>query len=646
MDLRVIKPAIGRGIGNINSPMYGLKQDYPTAFFNGLDFTNATYIGGPTYVADNTGVLVAAPAGYPGVQGARLVGSTFVDTDASGNAIVPSTPQRTRTGNADFSAYTTDSHTWKRYSTANPLTMPGWLCEPARTNYALNSATPATHTTGTVNAGTYTLWQEGTGSIVATAGTAVGTFGTASNGTPATITITTGGTVVLTATGINTWVQLESGLFKTSRILTTTAAATRAGTVNTYSSTGEIKTNDIGLFFTLVPRASNQTSVIFNTQSDVNNRLTIYQYPEYIEAVVISNGLKMGGCIMMYTHKKDVPIQLALSKHSTDGMRISIREYSSGTWGNWINGGISVMTANLSLGTTYTLGSGLGFTFCGNISEFYCYILPSIITNGLTWIKDKLGVATAAETSDPTIMTFTSTGVASVASTLQTSGSSTDDTITVVWGDGSSNTYASVSDTAANHTYASSSVVYRVKIQGKDDSRLKKYYNITPSLNISGTLSMPSGMTYFYCTGSNTLSGILSIPPGMIYFNCVGSNTLSGILSIPSGMAYFTCAGFNTLSGTLSIPSGMTYFTCTGFNTLSSYISSSKANRQNRFYLGGLNTLSSSNVDSIIIDYAAVSTWIIDKTFYLQGNASNRTSASDAAYATLQTKGLTTLSVD
>lgn len=56
--------------------------------------------------------------------------------------------------------------------------------------------------------------------------------------------------------------------------------------------------------------------------------------------------------------------------------------------------------------------------------------------------------------------------------------------------------------------------------------------------------------------------------------------------------------------------------------------------------------MSSTDVDNILLDYAEVTTWSGYKTFILQGNASNRTSTSDAAYATLQTKGLTTLSVD
>ena len=57
--------------------------------------------------------------------------------------------------------------------------------------------------------------------------------------------------------------------------------------------------------------------------------------------------------------------------------------------------------------------------------------------------------------------------------------------------------------------------------------------------------------------------------------------------------------------------------------------------------------MSATDVDNILIDYAAAGgTWTGEKIFILQGNAANRTSASDAAYATLQTKGLTTLSVD
>jgi hypothetical protein len=172
------------------------------------------------------------------------------------------------------------------------------------------------------------------------------------------------------------------------------------------------------------------------------------------------------------------------------------------------------------------------------------------------------------------------------------------------------------------------------------------YFVCTGSNTLSGTLSLPAGMTYFVCTGSNTLSGTLSLPAGMTYFYCYGSNTLSGTLSLPSDMTYFVCTGSNTLSGTLSLPAGMTYFVCTGSNTLSGYTPAAKASNQQRFALVGLNTMSAADVDNILIDYdAAGGTWRDPKEITIQGNAANRTSASDAAYASLATK-LTILSVD
>lgn len=121
---------------------------------------------------------------------------------------------------------------------------------------------------------------------------------------------------------------------------------------------------------------------------------------------------------------------------------------------------------------------------------------------------------------------------------------------------------------------------------------------------------------------------------------------MSGTLSLPSGMTYFRCASSNTLSGTLNLPSEMTYFNCQGSNTLSGYTPSAKARNQSCFFLTGQNTLSATDVDNILIDYAAAGgTWVGSKILTIQGNAADRTSASDAAYASLATK-LTTLDVD
>ncbi len=115
----------------------------------------------------------------------------------------------------------------------NPVTKlaRGFLCEESRTNYLLNSQTPATQTVA-LAVGSYMLWLEGSGSCTCTAGTAVGTgFGTATAASPVTLTITTAGSVTFTVSGSITRFQCENGLFPTSFISTTSSAATRAADV-------------------------------------------------------------------------------------------------------------------------------------------------------------------------------------------------------------------------------------------------------------------------------------------------------------------------------------------------------------------------------------------------------------------------------
>ncbi len=122
---------------------------------------------------------------------------------------------------------TTSAGSRDAYIEADPATFKRCLVEPYSIQRFFNSSAPATQTTQSLVAGTYTLWCEGAGSITATAGTAVGTFGAATAGNPATITITTAGTVVLTCSGVLTWGQLDTLPFKGSKIYSAGAAVVR-----------------------------------------------------------------------------------------------------------------------------------------------------------------------------------------------------------------------------------------------------------------------------------------------------------------------------------------------------------------------------------------------------------------------------------
>ncbi len=258
----------------------------------------------------------------------------------------------------------------------------------------------------------------------------------------------------------------------------------------------------------------------------------------------------------------------------------------------------------------------------------------------------------------------------SVISTQTISGllsTKTGTSVTVGWGDGTSNTYSGT-DQAYSKDYGS--VGSRTVVFTSGSDKLTTFTMLQTGANISFDLAqLPRSLTYFYCTGSNTITGNLSsLPIGLTYFRCAGFNTLTGNLSsLPAGLTYFYCAGFNTLTGNLSslpagltdfyctgsntltgnlssLPAVLTYFYCTGFNTIGDYSGKTWANNQRRVYLvpvagGGL---SSAEIDQLLIDLAAAGgTWTADKQVYLRGTNAARTSASDAAVATIVSKGVT-----
>lgn len=243
--------------------------------------------------------------------------------------------------------------------------------------------------------------------------------------------------------------------------------------------------------------------------------------------------------------------------------------------------GSLVGKVNIEAGEYHPLGAITeGLTTCtqlihigGELSVAETAVLEQIVAS-------KSGTTYNVTTDDPVVFQFDLTSVSTFDFTLQTSRGLP---VLVDWGDGNTTAYAGTTDQTATKTYAASGN-YTVKVYGV----LTKFDTIDAGM--SGTLSLPSGMTTFRCAGSNTLSGTLSLPDGMTSFRCVGSNTLGGTLSLPSGMKQFVFYGSNTLSGTLSLPSGMEYFVCQGSNTLSGTLSLPSGMRT--FICQGSNTLS------------------------------------------------------
>jgi len=198
--------------------------------------------------------------------------------------------------------------------------------------------------------------------------------------------------------------------------------------------------------------------------------------------------------------------------------------------------------------------------------------------------------------------------------------------VTVEWGDGTSNTYSGT-DQAYSKDYGS--VGNRTVVFTSGSDKLTKFTMTQTGANISFDLSqLPRGLTSFICTGSNTITGNLSsLPAVLTFFNCQGSNTITGNLSslpagltslfcqgsntitgnlssLPSGLTYFNCQGSNTITGNLSsLPTVLTYLYCTGSNTIGDYSGKTWAINQRRIYhvpvAGG--GLSSAEIDQLLI---------------------------------------------
>jgi hypothetical protein len=157
----------------------------------------------------------------------------------------------------------------------------GLLVEEGRTNQLLNSAAPATQTTGSLGTGTYTLWVNGSGSATMSLGTGVGCgTGTATNGTPVNFTITVAGTCIVTVIGSLNFEQLELGTFGTSGIVTTGAAATRAADIIKLTSTPSFGAA-YSIFVQANPQApssySQNQAAVGITDGSANNRLQLYR---------------------------------------------------------------------------------------------------------------------------------------------------------------------------------------------------------------------------------------------------------------------------------------------------------------------------------------------------------------------------------
>jgi hypothetical protein len=244
-------------------------------------------------------------------------------------------------------------------------------------------------------------------------------------------------------------------------------------------------------------------------------------------------------------------------------------------------------------------------------------------------------------------------------------------TITIDWGDGTSNDYTGT-NVAWTHTYTTySGVTYNCKMTNA--SALTKFFNTTGTgTGISFDVgNLPRNVLYIYVNANNTISGSTSgLPPALITMTLSGANTLSGAISgFPSSMTninYYhsnpTCGLYGAMG---DFPSGLTslafnaavgvtgdiaaignackYVSFNRNSAKATYSTSAWPSTMDRVFYWPTagNGLTSAEVDQILIDLAAYCTaWTGDKVVWLAGYNAPRTSASTTAVNTLTARGV------
>lgn len=154
---------------------------------------------------------------------------------------------------------------------------------------------------------------------------------------------------------------------------------------------------------------------------------------------------------------------------------------------------------------------------------------------------------------------------------------------------------------------------------------LQYLYAVTGTITISGSITALTSLTGLICLGANTLSGDVSALKSLTRLNVTGTNTILGEL----GGADAVVTGITEL---VLSPCRMTQYTsgATWSLTLSSSVNPSVGYGY-----------SATEIDNMIIDMAASLGTVTAKTITLKGSSAARTSASDAAVATLSGKGWT-----